>query len=175
VAAIFLGHAVVDAWGQLNRFAIYGLTLERDVEISSIVVLAVMLLIRNYYGLPLEPLHKWIAVGMGILCVVDVLNNTILRNAFAGSLSSWFHFKSAASWSGMRPQIEHANEMFNLIRTFGIIASMTIWCLALRKPLPAAAKRPVLLPAEIYRELSPAVNMRLRAFNDRLLEMLNHE
>jgi hypothetical protein len=28
------------------------------------------------------------------------------------------------------------------------------------------------LPAEIYRELSPAINLRLSAFNDRLLELL---
>jgi hypothetical protein len=30
----------------------------------------------------------------------------------------------------------------------------------------------VLLPAEVYRELSPAVNLRLRAFNDRLMGLL---
>jgi hypothetical protein len=30
----------------------------------------------------------------------------------------------------------------------------------------------VLLPAEVYREMSPAINMRLATFNDRLMELL---
>ena len=153
LAVLFLGNAIADAWGQLNRFAIYGLTIERDVEISSIVVLAAMLLIRNYYGITLEPLHRWIAVGMCILCAVDILNNTILRDAFNGSLSSWFHFAAADSWSGMKPRIERANELFNVIRTAGIAGAMSVWCLALRKPLPAIAKEPVLLSAEVYQDL----------------------
>jgi hypothetical protein len=59
-----------------------------------------------------------------------------------------------------------------MIRTSGEIISISIWCYALRKPLPAPAKDPVLLPAEVYRELSPAVNLRLRAFNDRLMGLL---
>ena len=33
-------------------------------------------------------------------------------------------------------------------------------------------RAPVLLPAEVYRELSPAINLRLSAFNDRLVELL---
>ena len=59
-----------------------------------------------------------------------------------------------------------------LIRSSGFIVSVSIWCYALRKPLPAPAQEPDLLPAEVYGELSPAVNLRLRAFNDRLQEML---
>ena len=50
LAVFFLGHAAVDAWGQVGGFAIYGLTIERDVAISSIVILLAMLLIRNYYA-----------------------------------------------------------------------------------------------------------------------------
>jgi hypothetical protein len=152
--------------------AIYELTIERDIEISSIVILVAMLLIRNYYGLTLDPLNSWIAMGICLVSIVDVMNNTILHDAFAGSLSSWFHSASASSWSAIRPQIERANDLWNLIRTGGLMVSMGIWCFALRKPLPAPAESPVLLPAKVYDELSPAVNMRLRAFNDRLLEML---
>ena len=37
-----------------------------------------------------------------------------------------------------------------------------------RQPAP----EPDLLPAEVYGTLSPAVNLRLRAFNERLQEML---
>jgi len=171
LAVFFLGHAAVDAWGQVGGISIYGLTIERDIAISSIVILLALLLIRNYYALTLEPLHMWIATGICLVSIIDIMNNTILRYIFIGHLF-WFFGRYASSWSGLRPQIESANGLWNTIRTSGLIVSISIWCYALRKPLPAPAKQPVLLPAEVYRELSPAVNLRLRAFNDRLLEML---
>jgi hypothetical protein len=72
----------------------------------------------------------------------------------------------------MNSEVERMRSLWGTIRTSGDIISMGIWCYALRKPLPALARAPVLLPAEVYRELSPAVNLRLRAINDRLLEMM---
>jgi hypothetical protein len=172
LAVFFLANATIDAWGQLNRIAIYELTIERDVEISSILILIVMLLVLKYYGLPLEPLHRWIALGICLVSIIDVMNNTVLHNAFAGALSSWFHTASASSWSGLKSQVESANDLWNLIHICGLMAAMSIWSFGLRKALPATAQAPVLLPADVYRDLSPAVNLRLRAFNDRLLEML---
>jgi len=172
LALFFLGHATFDAWGQVGRIAIYGLTIERDFGISSIVILLTMLLIRNYYGLTLPRLEKSIAVGLCVVWFTDILNNTMLGYAFTEYLSFWFFTKYATLWPGIRSQVESANDLWNTIRTSGLIVSISIWCYALRKPLPAPAKEPVLLPTEVYRELSPAVNLRLRAFNDRLMEML---
>jgi len=166
------GHAAVNAWGQVGGIPIYGLTIERDIAISSIVILLALLLIRNYYGLTLEPLHKWIAVGMFLVALDSIMNNTILRDTLTGRLFFWLFGRYASSWPGLRSQVESARDLWNTIHTSGEIISISIWCYALRKPLPAPAKDPVLLPAEVYRELSPAVNLRLRAFNDRLLEML---
>ena len=54
------------------------------------VILAVLLLIRKYYGLSLEPLQRAIAAGICFICAVDVIGNTILRNLFTGYLFSWF-------------------------------------------------------------------------------------
>jgi len=172
LAVFFLGHAAVDAWGQTDRISIYGLTIERDFGISSIAILLAMLLIRNHYGLALGPLEKWVAVGMSFVCVFDVLNNTVLRDAFTEYLSFWFFTKYAPFWSEMKSDLVRANDWWNAIRTSAFVVSMSIWCYALRKPLPAPAQDPVLLPAEVYRELSPAVNLRLRAFNDRLMGLL---
>ncbi len=47
LAILFLAHAALDAWGQPNRLAIYGLTLDRDLDIASITILVVLLLIRK--------------------------------------------------------------------------------------------------------------------------------
>ena len=58
LSMLFLLHAAIDAWGQPNRLAIYSLTLDRDLDIASVAILAVLLLIHNYYGLSLEPLQR---------------------------------------------------------------------------------------------------------------------
>jgi hypothetical protein len=172
LAPLFLAHATADAWGQPDRLAIYGLTLERDVDISSIIVLIVLLLIRKYYGITLESLQRTIAFGICFFCIADLLNNTILRNLYTGDLFFWFSTNHMSLWPALRAQIERVSDLYGTIRVTTFMISVGIWCYALRKPLPALEKAPELLPAEVYGALSPAVNLRLRAFNDRLLEML---
>jgi hypothetical protein len=172
LAAFLLGNAAVDAWGQVGGPAVYGLTIERDVAVASIAILLALLLIRKYYGLTFEPMLMWIAVGMCLISVIDILNNAILYKVFTGPLVFWFFGKYMSSWAGLQAHVERANNLWNVVRTFGFISSISIWCYALRKPLPAPATEPMLLPAEVYRELSPVVNLRLRAFNNRLLEIL---
>jgi hypothetical protein len=169
---LFIGHAVMDAWGQPNRISIYGLTFERDFGICSIAVLLAMLAIRNYYGVTLPPLEKRVALGLCIVWVIDIINNSVLRYAYTEYLSFWFFTKYTPFWAEMKSEVEGANNLWGTIRASGDFISMGIWCYSLRKPLPAPARDPVLLPAEVYRELSPVVNLRLRAINDRLLEML---
>ena len=172
LALLFLAHAAFDAWGQPNRLAIYGLTLVRDLDIASVAILVCLLLIRNYYGLTLESLQSAVAFGICFYCAADVINDTVLRDLYAGQLFSWFSTSRMSLWPALRPQIERVNDVYRTIRLCSFMISTSIWCFALRKPLPAAAQAPELLPAKIYPEFSPAVNLRLRALNDRLLEML---
>ena len=172
VLAVFsLGHALIDAWGQPSRVAIYGLTTERDVGIASVVILLAMLVIRNYYGLILEPLQKWIVFGMFFVCLVDFINNSTARYEFTQYLSFWFFTKYAVLWPGIGSQIEQVNAWWNAIRGFGFVISIGTWCYALLMFAPAPARVPTLLPEEVYAKFSPALNLRLRRFNDRLLEL----
>jgi hypothetical protein len=46
-----------------------------------------------------------------------------------------------------------------------------MWIDVLREPGSTTRSSPALLPASAYRELSPAVNARLRALDARLLEL----
>jgi hypothetical protein len=172
LALLLLGHAAVDAWGQPDRLVIYGLTLERDLGISSIVILLAVLIVSNYYGLSLDPVQEWLATGMFFFCAVEVVNNSMLRETFTTHLFPWFFSRYMDSWSAMRPAVERANAWWNDIRSYAFMVSMAIWCVGLRKPLSAPARKPLLLPSEVYGELSPAINLRLRAFNDRLQEIL---
>jgi hypothetical protein len=161
-----------DAWRQPNRVAIYGTTIDRDLALASIVILAVLLLFRNYYGIALEPLQRAIAVGICFICVVDVIGNTILKNIFTGYLLSFFLSNQRAIWSALTPQFERVRDTWSVVHLISFMFSMGIWCFALRKPLPMPAEPPVLLPAGVYRELSPAINLRLASFNNRMVELL---
>ena len=163
LAALFLANSAIDSWGQPDWIVSYVLTIERDVGISSAVLLLVILLISVYYGVWLEPVQKGIAIGLCVLCVVDAVNDTVLRTIF----TQWIF-----SWSHMRPRVEEVNDWWNTIRTSAFVVSMSMWCFVLRKPLPAPNQEPELLLPEIYAEFSPAMNLRLRAINDRLLELL---
>ena len=172
LSVLLLVRVAMDAWGQPNKIAIYGMTLDRDLALASIVILAVLLLFRNYYGIALDPLQKSIAMGIGLICAVDVIGNTILRKILTGYLFSWYLTSQKALWPALRPQIRYMNDMWSTIHLFAFMFTMGIWCYALRKPAPAPSESPVLLPADIYRDLSPAINMRLATFNDRLVELL---
>ena len=86
VSMLFLLHAAIDTWGQPNRLAIYSLTLDRDLDIASVAILAALLLVHNYYGLSLEPFQRTIAAGICLVCAVDVIGDTILRSLFTGYL-----------------------------------------------------------------------------------------
>jgi len=172
LSVLLLARAASDAWGQPNRVAIYGTTLDRDLALASIVVLAVLLLIRNYYGLALEPLQRAIAIGICFICAVDVIGNTIKRELYTGYLFGWFLTSQKSLWPILRPQIMRVNDFWSTVHLVSFMFSMGIWCYALRKPLPAPSESPVLLPANVYREMSPAINMRLATFNDRLVELL---
>ena len=172
LSVLLLARAAMDAWGQPNGVAIYGATLDRDLALASIVILTALLLIRKYYDLALEPLQRAIAVGICFICAVDVIGNTILRNLFTGYLFSWFLPSQKALWPALSSQVQRVVDIWSTVHLFSFMLSMGIWCYALRKPIPAQAEAPKLLPAEVYREMSPAINLRLTTFNDRLMELL---
>jgi hypothetical protein len=172
VSMLFLLHAAIDTLGQPNRLAIYSLTLDRDLDIVSVAILAALLLIHNYYGLSLEPLQRRIAAGICLVCAIDVMGNTILLSLFTGSLFPVFVASHTPLWFTLQRQFERVEGIWSTVHLLCFMAAMGIWCYALRKPIPARIEAPELLPAEVYRELSPAINLRLSAFNDRLVELL---
>jgi hypothetical protein len=172
LSVVMISHALVDAWGQPNGIAIYGATLTRDFAFASVIILALLFLIRNYYGLTLDPLQRLIGVGICLTCIVDVITNTILRNVFTGYLFPWFLKSQKALWPSLWPEIRRVQDTWGAVHLLAFMFSMGIWCFALRKPLAVAFESPQLLPAKVYREMSPAINLRLAAFNDRMTELL---
>jgi hypothetical protein len=173
VLSIFLlAHAAVDAWGQPSRLAIYGMTIDRDLAFASIVVVAALLLLRNYYGIALEPLQRAVSLGICIICAVDAIGNTILRNLFTGYLYSWYLATQQQLWPQMDSQVHYVRDLWSTIHLLFFMLSIGVWCFALRRPLAARQAAPVLLSPRVYRELSPAINIRLASFNSRMVELL---
>jgi hypothetical protein len=159
----FLVDAAIDAQGQPHWIQAYELTLERDIEIASVVILIAMLLVGAYYRLSLDPLQEWLVSGLCLFCVIQFVNTTVFRNFFNQYISSW---------TTGQTQLNLMNNVWNTVYIAASSLCIGMWCYALRKPLPEPVRAPVLLPAGLYQKLSPELNLQLRSFNDRLLELL---
>jgi len=146
---ILLFHAAMDARGNASFLVGFIVTAERDLELAIAGILVALLATGRYYRIPFDPVQRMVALGLGFYSAVQVLNNGLPRE-----------------WQTLY------FDWWNAIRVITFQATLVIWLWALRKPLPAAAPAPELLPQDIYDELSPQVNYRLRVLNERLLEIL---
>ncbi len=109
----------------------------------SMVIVAVVLFARFYQVNALEPTRS-IAIGFFLYSCFTLINNTVLE--------TW--------WSAYGP-------MWTFLETCAFIACLLVWGWALRKA-PVIVEAPQLVPADVYQDLSPEVNRRLNALNDRL-------
>lgn len=175
LALIFVAHAAIDARGQPDGVAIFGATLLRDVAFASLAILAVLLTIRNYYGLALDPLQRLVASGMALTCAVDAVGFAMYRNTMTGELYAWFLNTQKALWPRLAPQVRHLDDIWSSFHLIAFMVAMGIWCYALREPLAEPSEEAALLPVEVYRDVTSAINVRLTSFNERLLELLSHE
>ncbi|HXC32602.1 MAG TPA: hypothetical protein VNZ56_09030 [Verrucomicrobiae bacterium] len=171
LSILFVVHAAIDTWGQPNALAIYSLTLDVDLDMASVAILVALLLFHNYYRLSLEPLQRTIAAGICFICAVDIVSDTIVRNYYAGPLFSFFTEQRTSHWYSQLASLDRINHIWDVVHLSCFMATLGIWCYGLRKPVVAPG-RAELLPAEVYRELSPAINLRLSTFNDKLVELL---
>ena len=149
VALLLLANAAINARGHANHINSFVWAAERGLELAAAVVLLSLLLISRHYQIPIEPVPRMVAFGLCFYSIIQVLNNSLMGEWLAHYVP-W--------WSGIR------------VTSFQI--ALVIWLLALRKPLPAAAPAPTLLPQHVYDEVAPQVNYRLRVLNQRLLEVL---
>jgi hypothetical protein len=141
-----VGFAVIAGVEELQRVSPFVLRVERSLELSVIGLLVALFAVCRYYDIRVQPAVKYLAIGLGLHAVAQVVNDTAF---YSTRISSW--------WAIMRPL------SFNL--------TLLVWCWALRKPV-ALAERPRELQSEVYEKLVPEVNLRLRRLNERLLEML---
>lgn len=172
LAVFLVAEAAINAWGQPHGNAIYWASFSRNFALASLVVLAVLFLVRNYYNVHLDGFPKLIAIGIFFLCAVDAIGSAVVLSQFKGYLFPWFVESQKALWPAMLPVVRRVDDVWSTVHLTSFMAVAGLWCYALRKPISADAKNPVLLPADVYREMSPAINTRLAMFNERLTELL---
>jgi len=163
VSAAFTLSAAIDSATHPYRLATFVLTLDRDLRLTAVGVLIALLLIGRYYGLELDHVERRIAAGLCVYAVVDMIANATMAHAMATHLTSWIGY---GAWA------QQTQVWWNVARSLPSLAVLSVWAATLWQPVLAARPAPALLPAMAYRELSPAVNFRLKALNGRLLELL---
>jgi len=163
VSSLFVLNAAIESISQPYWLDTFVLTLDRDLELAAAGVLIALLLIGRYYQLDLDPLERRIAAGLFVWSITIVITNAVMVHAVATHLPGW---------NGYHAWIQQTQSLWTAARILPSVSVLGVWAVTLAQPVPAARPAPVLLPASAYRELSPAVNMGLRAFNARLLEFL---
>jgi hypothetical protein len=163
VSFVFLLHAAIESASQPYWLGTFVLALDRDLELTATAVLIALLLIGRYYTLGMDSVERRIAGGLCFLSVTILMTNAVMVQAMAKHLTSWLSY---GAW------LVQAQPWWNSAQSLAAACVLVLWAVALREPVPALRPAPVLLPASAYRELSPAVNFRLRALNTRLVELL---
>jgi len=144
---IVLTYALV--LSDLRLYAIV-MSADRGVEMCVAVFVVGMFAFAYYYRLPILDLERQLAIGFGLYSCVWVVNDTIYL--------AW------RQWLG---------PIWDFILTIAFLASVALWFVAFRTPLPttASAPEPEISP-EIYARLSEEVNSRLLTLNTRLNRLL---
>jgi hypothetical protein len=114
-------------------------------------VVACFLIIR-YYSVAIPTAYK---ILLGGFCFYSC--TIILATAFF----QWI-------WWG---SYEHYQSIWQFATVFCFAVVQAIWIVALRKPLPAPIEHIALSSSDIYEQLSPEIDQRLRLLNQRLIRV----
>ena len=126
------------------------LLLRRCVELALAAVLLTLFLFSRYYKVEPSSADKILGLGFMLISCIYILNTTILQK--------WLYIY-APVWTWL--------EMLTFF------ASLLMWTWALRQPQEVKSEPPELLPDNVYLELVPEVNVRLRALNRQLEQFWN--
>jgi hypothetical protein len=163
LSVFFIFHAAYDASKEAHRFGALVLVLQRDLAMASAIILLAILTIERRYDSQLDGLERQIAIGLCAYLLAILLSNSVLIR---------WELAHLPSFEGYPPSVQLLEAWWNGARFVVFDAALAAWCFALRKPLPAPKPAPEMLPPDTYRELSPAINLRLQALNARLMDLL---
>lgn len=149
VGAALIIVAAASAFENTNWVGAFIYRGERGLELAITSLLVALFSVCRYYRVRVEPVVKYLALGLGLYAVIQAINNSFVYAWFASFLPWW-----------------------NQVRTLSFDVALLIWCWGLRKPVELPAATPAMLEPEVYEQLTPQVSYRLRELNARLVEML---
>jgi hypothetical protein len=146
VLLVTAGFVLLYSWAIARgswQFAI--LNSDRAVELAIAAVIVMLFTFAHYYEVGVEPAVRTLAIGFLLYSCFFVLNDTILES-----------------------RLHRYTALWNLLGTLSFLASLVIWNWALREKQPEATLAPEMLSDDVYRQMTPEINSRLRAVNDQL-------
>jgi hypothetical protein len=136
----------VAKWFELNRG--YHLTF-------AATVIACLLVVR-YYSIQVPRPYKMILAGFCFYSCAEILLSNLMQTL-------------------LKSQYAAFQPVWQSLSTLSFIGVVTLWAVALRKPLPADKRMPPPPPDSVYARLSPEINQRLRELNEKLLRLWKME
>jgi hypothetical protein len=118
---------------------------DRGAGLSLAVAIVALMVFARYYQVQPGDVLRSLAIGFFLYASFVVLNDTLLEAL----------------------KKEYA-PLWNFLGTVSFTSSVLVWGWALRRTVELPSTAEEMLPASVYREMSPAVNQRLSALNDRL-------
>jgi hypothetical protein len=118
--------------------------------IFAVALISCLVLIR-YYFIHVETVYKVLLVGFCFYSCVKILLNTILYDFLYQQQHSPYAF------------------IWQIVVVSPYLIVVLFWSVALVHPLPETRKQQVVLPASVYRRISPEINLRLQAINQQLI------
>ena len=142
VALATHGDWVTAKWFELNRG--YHLTF-------AAAVIACLLLVR-YYSIQVPAAYKMILGGFCLYSSTEILIHTVLQSLAKKAFDAYEPFWQASTM-------------------LSFIVVLSIWVVALWKPLPIESRQAAAPSDSIYQRLSPEINEGLRDLNEKLLRL----
>lgn len=118
---------------------------DRGAGLSLAVAIVGLLIFARYYQVEPGDALRSLAIGFFLYACFVVVNDTLLETSKRAYGPLW-----------------------NFLGTVSFTSSVLVWGWALRRTAWQPADSAKMLPASVYREMSPAVNERLSVLNDRL-------
>lgn len=121
-----------------------------NLAIGAIVV--ALFLFARHYSVVIQQTIRLIAVGFFLYSCFLVLSDAIFQKLLYPYTTLW-----------------------NVLSMGAFISSLLIWMWAFRAAAPVPVKKQSLLSRDVYRELAPEINARLRLLNDQLTQLWRME
>ena len=123
---------------------------DRGYHLMFAVALISCLVLIRYYSIHVETVYKVLLVGFCFYSCVKILLSTVL-------------------YDFLYPQHSPNTLIWQIVVMLPYLIVVLFWGAALVRPLPETRKQRVVLPASVYRRISPEINLRLQAINQQLI------